>query len=128
MSKQLTLIKKDIREALEAEGRYHPSLDPQIDIAAGYALAFKKLTAELENLTSIIVRDTEELDAVPELDECVRVLPTIAENYRKALACIGLAPMVDDSPKTGRPAKAVPVNNDDDELAVLMAKVKGEGQ
>ena len=126
MGKNLKTIKDSLRDALKAEDRYSPSLEPQIDIAAGYALAFQKLTKELEDLDVVIVRDTEDLDSVPELDEAVRSFPTISENYRKALACIGLAAaVVEESPKVGRPSKTLPATTDEDELAKLMSKVTG---
>lgn len=128
MRKTLKTLKDALRSALEAEGRYSPALEPQIDIAAGYALVFEKLSKELENLDSVIIRETEDLDSVPELDEAVRSLPVIAENYRKALACLGLATaVVEESPKVGRPAKTLPTTTDEDELAKLMFKVAGNG-
>lgn len=124
MGKQLLAIKTKLKSALEAEGRYVPALDPQIDIAAGYALVFKKLTAEIEALDCVVIRDFEDLDATAEIDECVKALPTIAENYRKALACLGLATtIIEETPKMGRPAKTPVPTSDEDELTKLMAKV-----
>ena len=126
MGKQLAALRQKLKAALEADGRYQPSLDPQIDIAAGYALVFKKMTAELEELDAVVVRDYEEIDAVPEIDEGVKAFPAIAENYRKALACLGLAAtIVEDSPKVGRPAKTPVPTSDEDELVKLMGKVNG---
>lgn len=124
MGKQLIAIKAKLKSALEAEGRYVPALDPQIDIAAGYALVFKKLTAEIENLECVVIRDYEELDATAEIDESVKALPGIAEAYRKALACLGLATtIIEEAPKMGRPAKTPVPTTDEDELTKLMAKV-----
>lgn len=124
MGKQLLAIKTKLKSALEAEGRYAPALDPQIDIAAGYALVFKKLTAEIEALDCVVIRDFEDLDATAEIDECVKVLPGIAENYRKALACLGLATtIIEEAPKMGRPSKTPVPTTDEDELTKLMAKV-----
>lgn len=124
MGKQLLAIKTKLKSALEAEGRYVPALDPQIDIAAGYALVFKKLTAEIEALDCVVIRDFEDLDATAEIDESVKALPTIAENYRKALACLGLATtIIEETPKMGRPSKTPVPTTDEDELTKLMAKV-----
>lgn len=124
MGKQLQALRAKLKSALEAEGRYSQALDPQIDIAAGYALVFKKLTAELEELDCVIVRDYEELDATAEIDEAVKALPGVAENYRKALACLGLATtVIEEAPKIGRPAKASVPMSEEDELNKLMAKV-----
>lgn len=126
MGKQIAALRCRIKMALESEGRYSPSLDPQIDIAAGYALVFKKLTAELEELDTVIVRDTEDIDSVAEVDEGVKALPAIAENYRKALACLGLASTIlEESPKVGRPPKTPVPTSDEDELEKLMRKVEG---
>lgn len=124
MGKQLAALKQKLKSALEVEGRYSPALDPQIDIAAGYALVFKKLTAELEELDCVIIRDFEELDATAEIDEGVKALPMVAENYRKALACLGLAStIIEEAPKMGRPGQTPVPTSDDDELEKLMAKV-----
>ena len=126
MGKQLAALKQKLKSALEAEGRYSPALDPQIDIAAGYALVFKKLTAELEELDCVVIRDFEELDASAEIDEGVKALPMVAENYRKALACLGLATtIIEEAPKMGRPSKTPVPTSDEDELTKLMGKVNG---
>lgn len=126
MGKQLAALKQKLKSALEAEGRYTPALDPQIDIAASYALVFKKLTADIEELDCVVIRDFEELDATAEIDEAVKALPRVAEDYRKALACLGLATtIIEETPKMGRPSKTPVPTTDEDELTKLMGKVNG---
>lgn len=122
MGKQLVDVKMKIRAALKAVGKYDKSQEFLIDIAAGYAVAHKKLLQDIEVLESAVLRDGEELDFVSSLDESIKVLPSVSDNYHRALAALGLGGITQES--TGSVQSSV--NNfvsDKDAVAALIKKV-----
>lgn len=127
MGKELTKIKMDLRAALKDMGTYNKGLEFRISIAAGAALVYNRLVADIEKLKSPVIRDNEDMDFVAAPDEAVRLLPAAAKEYHNALVALGLATgFVDDTPKVGRPAKEQPSMSDSDELKKLMRAVIGE--
>ena len=127
MGKELTKIKMELRAALKELGTYNKGMEFRISIAAGAALVHKKLLEDIEPLKSTVVRDYEDMDAVPAPDEAVRLLPSVAKEYHNALVALGLAEgFVDDTPRVGRPAKEAPATSDRDALDALIKKTIGE--
>lgn len=121
MGRELTEIKMKLRNALKEEGRYSKAMEFRIDIAAGAALLYKKLVADIEELPSPVVRDAEDFDYCPQPDEAVKLLPEAAKEYHNALVALGLAENVIEDPKPGRPSKQI-LTSDSDELALLMER------
>ena len=117
----------DLRAALKEMGTYNKGMEFRISIAAGAALVYNRLVADIEKLKSPVIRDNEDMDFVAAPDEAVRLLPAAAKEYHNALVALGLATgFVDDTPKVGRPAKEQPSMSDSDELKKLMRAAIGE--
>lgn len=121
MGRELNDIKMKLRNALKEEGRYTKGMEFRIEIAAGAALLYRRLVSDIENLPSPVVRDAEDLDFSPQPDEAVKLLAGAAKEYHNRLVALGLAEDFADDPKPGRPAKQMPLS-DNDELAALIER------